>query len=42
VAVEQAGGVRNMLTPGNPIFNRPDLAFSSNPRGITVVAKITF
>jgi hypothetical protein len=31
-----------MLTPGNPIFNRPDLTFSSNPRSITVVAKLVF
>jgi hypothetical protein len=42
VAVQQAGGVRNMLTPGDPIFNRPDLAFSSNPRGITIVGKLVF
>jgi hypothetical protein len=27
--------VRNLLTPGNPSFNRPDQAFSSNPRHYT-------
>lgn len=42
VAILQSSGVRNMLTPGNAIFNRPDLAFSSNPRSMTLVAKITF
>lgn len=35
-------GTRNMLTPGNASFDRPDLAFSSNPRVITVVAKFIF
>ena len=42
VSLVSSGSVRNFLTPGNAIFNRPDLAFSSNPRNITVVAKITF
>ncbi len=42
VAIEQSGSVRNMLTPGNAIFNRPDLVFPSNSRAITVAAKITF
>ncbi len=42
VTLVSSGSVRNLLTPGNAIFNRPDLAFSSNPRSITVVAKITF
>ncbi|MBV9265124.1 MAG: TonB-dependent receptor, partial [Acidobacteriaceae bacterium] len=37
-----SGGVRNILTPGNPVFDRPDLAFSSNPRQVTFVGKITF
>ena len=42
VAITSSASVRNMLTPGNPIFNRPDMAFSSNPRGIVLVGKITF
>jgi hypothetical protein len=42
VAVQEGSGVKNLLTPGNPIFDRPDLAFSSNPRSMTLVAKITF
>jgi hypothetical protein len=42
VGVQQSSGTKNLLTPGNPIFNRPDLAFSSNPRSMTLVAKITF
>jgi len=42
VAILQSGGVLNMLTPGSGTFNRPDLAFSSNPRSIVVAAKITF
>jgi hypothetical protein len=42
VAVQQGSGVKNLLTPGNSIFNRPDQAFSSNPRSMTLVAKITF
>ena len=42
VALLQSGGVRNMLTPGNPIFNQPDQAFSSNPRSIVLAAKFTF
>lgn len=42
VNLVSSGSVRNYLTPGNAIFNRPDLAFSSNPRSMTVVAKITF
>lgn len=42
VAILQSSGVRNMLTPGNASFNRPDLAFSSNPRNLILVAKITF
>ncbi|HEY7303867.1 MAG TPA: carboxypeptidase regulatory-like domain-containing protein [Bryobacteraceae bacterium] len=42
VAVQQGSGVKNLLTPGNSIFDRPDQAFSSNPRSITLVAKITF
>jgi hypothetical protein len=42
VAILQSGGVLNMLTPGTTSFNRPDLAFSSNPRSIVLAAKITF
>ena len=42
VSVLSSSSVRNMLTPGNPIFNRPDLAFSSNPRSMFVVAKLVF
>jgi hypothetical protein len=42
VAILQSGSVRNLLTPGNEIFNRPDLAFSSNPRSIVLVGKFTF
>ena len=42
VAVQQGSGVKNLLTPGNATFDRPDLAFSSNPRSMTLVAKITF
>lgn len=42
VAILQSSGVRNMLTPGNATFDRPDLAFSSNPRNLILVAKITF
>ncbi len=37
-----AGGTHNLLIPGNPNFNRPDLTFLSNARSITVVAKIVF
>jgi hypothetical protein len=40
VAVLQS--VQNLLTPGDPNFNRPDLAFSSNPRTIVLAAKFTF
>lgn len=40
VAVAQS--VQNLLTPGDPNFNRPDLAFSSNPRTIVLAAKFTF
>jgi hypothetical protein len=42
VTIVSSTSVRNLLTPGNPIFNRPDLAFSSNPRGITLVGKLFF
>ncbi len=42
VNIVSSSSVQNMLTPGNPIFNRPDLAFSSNPREIFLVGKITF
>jgi len=42
VAITTGIGVRNMLTPGNSNFNRPDLTFFSNARQITVVAKIVF
>ena len=42
VGIASSVGVRNLLTPGNAAFDRPDLAFSSNPRIITVSAKITF
>ncbi|MFL6351599.1 MAG: TonB-dependent receptor domain-containing protein [Bryobacteraceae bacterium] len=42
VTLVSSSSVRNMLTPGNPIFNRPDLAFSSNPRQIILVGKLTF
>lgn len=37
-----SSGARNMLTPGNAAFNRPDLTFFSNARVITVVAKLVF
>jgi hypothetical protein len=40
VAVLQS--VQNLLTPGDPNFNRPDQAFSSNPRTIVLAAKFTF
>jgi hypothetical protein len=42
VAILQSGGVQNMLTPGNAIFNQPNMVFSSNPRSIVLAAKITF
>jgi hypothetical protein len=42
VAIVQSGGVQNMLTPGNAIFNQPNQVFSSNPRSIVLAAKITF
>jgi hypothetical protein len=42
VNIVSSSSVRNMLKPGDPIFNRPDLAFSSNPRQIILVGKITF
>jgi hypothetical protein len=42
VNIVSSTSVRNMLTPGDPIFNRPDLAFSSNPRQIILVGKLTF
>jgi hypothetical protein len=35
-------GSQNLVTAGNPVFNRPDLAFSSSPRIIQVVARINF
>jgi hypothetical protein len=34
--------VRNYLIPGNPLFNRPDQVFSSNPRQTTFVLKLNF
>jgi hypothetical protein len=42
VAITSSSSVRNLLTPGNPIFDRPDLAFSSNPRTISFVGKLFF
>jgi Carboxypeptidase regulatory-like domain len=42
VAIVQSGAVQNMLTPGNAIFNQPNMVFSSNPRTIVLAAKITF
>jgi len=42
VAIVQSGAVQNMLTPGNGIFNQPNMVFSSNPRTIVLAAKITF
>jgi hypothetical protein len=42
VNILSSTSVRNMLTPGDPIYNRPDLAFSSNPRQIVLVGKLTF
>ncbi|MGE5646048.1 MAG: carboxypeptidase regulatory-like domain-containing protein, partial [Acidobacteriota bacterium] len=42
VSITTGVGVRNMLTPGNSLFNRPDLTFLGNARQITVVAKLTF
>jgi hypothetical protein len=32
----------NYLNPASPVFNRPDLAFSSNPRVIQLAAKLVF
>jgi hypothetical protein len=42
VSITTGIGTRNMLTPGNANFNRPDLTFLSNARQITVVAKLVF
>jgi Carboxypeptidase regulatory-like domain len=42
VDIVSSTSVRNMLTPGNPIYDRPDLAFSSNPRSMFVVGKLIF
>jgi hypothetical protein len=42
VAITTSGAVRNYLTPGNAIFNRPDLTFFSNARTMTVLARLTF
>jgi hypothetical protein len=42
VAITTGIGVRNMLTPGNANFNRPDLTFFSNARQITIAAKLIF
>ena len=33
---------RNILVPGNALFNRPDLAFSSNPRFVQLTARFQF
>ena len=33
---------QNVVIPGNPLFDRPDLAFSSNPRVIQLTARFQF
>ncbi|HSR09774.1 MAG TPA: carboxypeptidase regulatory-like domain-containing protein [Bryobacteraceae bacterium] len=33
---------QNLVIPGNPLFDRPDLAFSSNPRSIQLTARFQF
>ena len=33
---------QNVVIPGNPLFDRPDLAFSSNPRSIQLTARFQF
>jgi hypothetical protein len=33
---------RNVLIPGNPLFNQPNQAFSSNPRFIQMTARFVF
>jgi len=33
---------QNVLIPGNALFNRPDLAFSSNPRLVQLTARFQF
>jgi hypothetical protein len=33
---------QNLVIPGNPLFDRPDLAFSSNPRSVQLTARFQF
>src|SRR6185312_3551866 len=33
---------RNNLIPGNPMFNRPDLAYASNARSLQLFARVQF
>jgi hypothetical protein len=33
---------QNLVIPGNPLFDRPDLVFSSNPRSIQLTARFQF
>jgi hypothetical protein len=42
--VESHPGVttRNNLIPGNPMFNRPDLAYASNARSLQLFARVQF
>jgi hypothetical protein len=42
VNIVSSNSVRNMLIPGNPIFDRPDLAFPSNARSVYLVGKLIF
>ncbi len=37
-----SGNVFNYLTPGSPVFNRPEAIYSSNARGIQIALKLLF
>jgi hypothetical protein len=42
VRLRNTSGSANMFIPGNPLFGQWNQAFSSNPRFVQVVAKVTF
>ena len=42
VRLRNTSASANMFIPGNPLFGQWDQAFSSNPRIVQVVARLTF
>ena len=42
VQFHDSAETRNHLIPGNPLFNRPDLVYSSNSRTMTLTGRFQF